>query len=239
MSGAPAGVARKEEHSRKARFMKPHLARTGSSAAAVRVIAALALVASFFSPASAADAPKPSFKPDLVKAQTLAQTCMACHTADGSRGAPANPILQGQHADYLFKQLSEYKAGKRKNAVMQGMVAPLSEDDMRHLAAFYAGKSAQPGFAKSKDTVKLGEALYRGGNTGSKVPACSGCHGPSGAGIPAQYPRLAGQHADYAEAQLLAFKSGVRANNPMMAAIAAKMSEREIKAVADYLAGLR
>ncbi|MBL8340441.1 MAG: cytochrome c4 [Rubrivivax sp.] len=219
--------------------MKPLLARAGSSAAAPRVLAMLALAAAALLPAAAADAAKPAFKPDLAKAQTLAQPCMACHTADGSRGAPANPILQGQHADYLFKQLGEFKSGKRKNPVMQGMVASLSEDDMRHLAAFYAGKNAKPGFAKSKDTVKLGEALYRGGNMSSKLPACSGCHGPGGAGIPAQYPRLAGQHADYAEAQLTAFRNGGRANGPMMAAIAAKMSEREIKAVADYMAGLR
>lgn len=217
--------------------MKPHLVRAGLSAAP-RPFAALALALSLGA-ATAADPPKPAFKPDLAKAQKLAEPCLACHTADGSRGAPANPILQGQHADYLFKQLTEFKSGKRKNPVMQGMVGPLSEDDMRNLAALYAGKSAKPGFAKSKDTVKAGEALYRGGNMASKVPACSGCHGPSGSGIPAQYPRLAGQHADYAEAQLNAFKSGARANGPMMAAIAAKMSEREIKAVADYMAGLR
>jgi cytochrome c553 len=175
----------------------------------------------------------------MARAQKLSETCQACHTADGTRGAPANPILQGQHADYLFKQLTEFKSGKRKNAVMQGMAAPLSEDDMRHLAAFYASKSAKPGFAKDKALVQLGERIYRGGNLSSKVPACAGCHSPTGGGIPAQYPRLAGQHADYTEAQLNAFRSGVRANSPQMTAIATKMTEREIKAVSDYIAGLR
>jgi cytochrome c553 len=215
--------------------MKPPLSR------AARIAALAAVVATLGAPAVAlaAEAAKPAFKPDMARAQTLAATCMACHTADGSRGAPANPILQGQIPDYLYKQLTEFKSGKRKNAVMQGMVATLSEDDMRHLAAFYGSKTAKPGFAKSKETVLLGERLYRGGNLGSKVPACSGCHSPSGAGIPAQYPRLAGQHADYTEAQLLAFKSGARANAPMMMGIAAKMTEREIKAVSDYIAGLR
>jgi cytochrome c553 len=199
------------------------------------------VLAAFASASFAADpAPaKPAFKPDMAKAQKLAETCVACHTADGSRGAPANPILQGQHADYLFKQLNEFKSGKRKNAVMQGMVAALSEDDMRHLSAFYASKTAKTGFAKVKDTLTLGERLYRGGNMATKVPACSGCHSPNGAGIPSQYARLAGQHADYTEAQMLAFKNGTRTNAPMMAGIAAKMSEREIKAVADYIAGLR
>jgi cytochrome c553 len=124
--------------------------------------------------------------------------------------------------------------------VMQGMAASIaSEDDMKHIAAFYATKSAKPGFAKSKDTVALGEQIYRGGLLAKQVPACSGCHSPNGAGIPAQYPRLAGQHADYAEAQLLAFRSGLRANSVQMSAIAAKLTDKEIKAVADYMAGLR
>ena len=181
-----------------------------------------------------------AFKPDAGKGQATAAVCMACHTADGSRGAPANPILQGQHPEYIVKQLTEFKAGQRKNPVMSGMVAPLSEEDMKNVAAFYGGKpAAKPGFAKSKDTVSLGEQIYRGGIASKQVPACAGCHSPNGAGIPAQYPRLAGQHADYAEAQLMAFRSGARANSPQMAAITAKMNDREIKAVADYVAGLR
>ncbi len=180
-----------------------------------------------------------AFKPDAAKGAQLSATCLACHTADGSRGSPANPILQGQHPEYLVKQLIEFKSGKRKNAVMTGMAATLSEDDMKQVAAFYATKTTKPGFAKLKETVSLGEQIYRGGIASKAVPACSGCHSPNGAGIPAQYPRLSGQHADYAEAQLLAFRSGVRGNNPQMTTIANKMNEREMKAVADYVAGLR
>jgi cytochrome c553 len=183
---------------------------------------------------------KPAFKADPAKGAQLAATCGACHTSDGSRGAPANPILQGQHPEYIVKQLVEFKAGKRKNAVMSGMALTVtSEEDMKHIAAFYATKVAKPGFAKNKDTVALGEQIYRGGVLSKQVPACAGCHSPNGAGIPAQYPRLAGQHADYAEAQLLAFRSGARANSAQMMAIAGKLTDREIKAVADYLAGLR
>ena len=179
-------------------------------------------------------------KPDSAKGGTISsQVCAACHTADGSRGSPANPILQGQHAEYLAKQLTEFKSGKRKNAVMSGMAAPLSEDDIRNVAAFYASKTAKPGFAKSKDTVALGEKIYRGGIAERNVPACAGCHGPTGSGLPAQYPRLGGQHGDYVEAQMTAFRAGSRANGPMMVAIAAKMNDKEIKAVSDYIAGLR
>ena len=177
--------------------------------------------------------------PDLAKGQATAATCMACHTADGTRGAPANPILQGQFPEYLAKQLHEFKAGKRKNAIMQGMAAGLSEDDIRNVTAFYASKEAKPGAAKVKATVLLGEKIWRGGIADRKIPACAGCHGPSGAGIPAQYPKLGGQHADYTEAQLLAFRSGLRANNVQMTGVAAKMNDAEIKAVADYVAGLR
>jgi cytochrome c553 len=203
----------------------------------LRLLCSLSL-ALFAASASAADA-KPAFKPDLAKGQALSATCQACHTADGTRGAPANPIIAGQHPEYLLKQLTEFKSGKRKNAVMSGMVAALSEDDMKHLAAFYASKSAKTGFAKVKATVGQGEQIWRGGVMGKAVPACAGCHSPNGAGMPSQYPRIAGQHADYTEAQLLAFRSGARGNNAQMTAIAAKMSDAEIKAVADYAAGLR
>ena len=203
---------------------------------------ALTLMALFCVAASttfANEAKTAAFKPDAAKGAQLSATCQACHTADGSRGSPANPILQGQHPEYLVKQLIEFKSGKRKNAVMTGMAATLSEDDMKQVAAFYATKTPKPGFAKLKETVSLGEQIYRGGIASKAVPACSGCHSPNGAGIPAQYPRLSGQHADYAEAQLLAFRSGVRGNNAQMTTIAIKMNEREMKAVADYVAGLR
>lgn len=183
---------------------------------------------------------KPAAKPDLAQGQAKAtQICAACHAVDGSRGQPANPILQGQHADYLAKQLHEFKAGKRVNAVMNGMAAALTDDDIRNVSAFYASKQAKPGFSKNKELVALGEKIYRGGIADKQVPACAGCHSPNGAGIPAQYPRLAGQHSDYTEAQLTSFRAGARANNAAMAAIAAKLNDREIKAVADYIAGLR
>jgi len=179
-------------------------------------------------------------KPDLAKGQaTSTNVCAACHTNDGSRGSPANPIIQGQHPEYIVKQLEEFKAGGRANPIMSGMAAPLSDADMKNVAAFYASKTAKPGFAKNKDLVVLGEKIYRGGIADRMIPACAGCHSPTGAGIPAQYPRLAGQHADYTEAQLLAFRSGTRKNSAQMTGVAAKMNDREIKAVADYIAGLQ
>jgi cytochrome c553 len=190
-------------------------------------------------PALAAEGPAAPAAPDLAKGQAGAATCLACHTADGTRGAPANPILGGQHPEYLAKQLHEFKSGKRKNAIMQGMAAPLSDVDIRNIAAFYASKPAKPGAAKNKATVELGEKIWRGGIADRKIPACAGCHGPSGSGIPSQYPRIAGQHADYTEAQLVAFRSGARANNIQMTGVAAKMNDAEIKAVSDYAAGLR
>jgi cytochrome c553 len=165
--------------------------------------------------------------------------CAACHTNDGSRGIAANPILQGQHPEYLVKQLTEFKAGLRENAIMRGMASTLSEADMKNVAAFYAGKQAKPGFAKNRDLATLGEKVYRGGIADRGIPACAGCHGPSGAGIPSQYPRLAGQHADYVESQLTAFRSGARHNNVAMSGVAGKLNDREIKALSDYVAGLR
>ena len=199
---------------------------------------AAALLTTTVSTAAAEEA-HAAAKPDLAKGQaTSAAVCGACHTADGSRGSPANPILQGQHPEYLAKQLAEFKEGKRDNAIMKGMASTLSEADMKNVAAFYASKQAKPGFAKNKDLVALGEKIYRGGIADRNVPACAGCHSPTGAGIPAQYPRLAGQHSDYTEAQLVAFRGGVRKNSLQMTGVAAKLNDKEIKAVADYIAGL-
>jgi len=198
--------------------------------------ALLVLVAGAANAAGPAAAPKV----DLAKGQAIAtQVCAACHTFDGTRGSPANPIIAGQHPEYLVKQLQEFKSGKRNNAIMKGFAATLSDEDMRNVAAFYAGKQAKPGFAKNKELVRLGERIYRGGIADRSIPACAGCHSPTGAGIPSQYPRLGGQHADYTEAQLVAFRSGARANNAQMTGVAAKMNDREIKAVSDYIAGLR
>ncbi len=201
------------------------------------LVASVAMLAS--APATAAEPAKTAL-PDAAKGQTIAtQVCAACHTSDGSRGSPANPILAGQHPEYLAKQLNEFKSGKRKNAVMAGFASTLSAADIANVSAFYASKTAKPGFAKQKDTLALGEKLWRAGSTERSLPACAGCHAPTGAGIPSQYPRLSGQHSDYTEAQLVAFRAGTRANNPVMTAIAAKMSDKEIKAVSDYAAGLR
>ena len=179
-------------------------------------------------------------KADMAKGQEIStNVCAACHTADGSRGSPANPILQGQHPEYLAKQLANFKAGVRDNAIMKGFASTLSEADMKNVAAFYASKQAKPGFAKNKATVLLGEKIYRGGIAEKQVPACAGCHSPTGAGIPAQYPRIGGQHHDYLKLQMESFRSGLRANSVQMQSIAARMSDKEIAAVSDYIAGLR
>ena len=204
-------------------------------------IASVLLSSLLFAVASSASAnTEAASKPDLAKGQaTSTAVCGACHTADGSRGVAANPILQGQHAEYLVKQLTEFKAGKRVNPVMTGMASMLSEADMKNVAAFYASKQAKPGFSKNKDSVALGEKIYRGGVADRQIPACAGCHSPNGAGIPAQYPRLSGQHAEYTAAQLTYFRDGIRKNNLQMTQNAAKLNDREIKALADYIAGLR
>lgn len=204
------------------------------------LLGALTTLAALLALPALAAAPEATAKPDPAKGQAISQqVCGACHTADGSRGSPANPIIAGQHPEYLVKQLQEFKAGKRNNPVMKGFASTLSDEDMRNVAAFYAGKNAKPGFAKDKELVRLGERIYRGGIAEKSVPACAGCHSPNGAGIPAQYPRLAGQHGDYTEAQMNAFRSGLRANSAQMMTIAARLSDREIKAVSDYIAGLR
>ena len=185
--------------------------------------------------------------PDLKNAEKLAnQVCAACHAADGNSTAPANPKIAGQIPEYLHKQLSDFKGQKgnkpaRESQIMAPMVASLSESDMKDLAAFYAGQKLNPAAAADKNLAALGQKLWRGGNPASGMPACAGCHGPTGAGMPAQYPRLAGQYAEYVAAQLKAFKEGARANDPngMMRGVTARMTEREMRAVAEYAAGLR
>ena len=184
---------------------------------------------------------------DNAKAQSIAtQTCAACHLPDGNSAVAANPRIAGQIPEYLHKQLLDYKPGAdgkplRVNPIMNGMVAGLSEADMKGLAAYYAGQALRPAAATDKELASLGQKIWRGGIAASGVPACAGCHGPAGAGIPAQYPRLAGQFAEYLATQLRAFKEGTRANDPngMMRGVADRMSEREIRAVAEYAAGLR
>jgi cytochrome c553 len=184
---------------------------------------------------------------DPTKGKTIAgQVCAACHGADGNSAQAANPSLAGQHAEYTAKQLANFKPqdgkpAERPNAIMAGMVAALSADDMRNLAAYFESQKLQPRAARDARLVKQGQAIYRGGIAAKGVAACTACHGPAGAGIPAQFPRLAGQYAEYTAAQLKAFRSGERGNdsNRMMRAIAERLSDGEIAALADYIAGLR
>ena len=179
-------------------------------------------------------------KADLVKGEASYGTvCAACHAPDGNSMIPANPKLAQQHPEYLVKQLQEFKSGKRSNAIMTGMVAALSEQDMKNIAAWLATKANKPGQAKDKDLIAMGEKIYRGGIADRQVPACAGCHSPNGAGIPSIYPRVSGQHADYTALQLNTFRDGSRKNSVAMTQVAAKMNDREIKAVSDYMAGLR
>jgi cytochrome c553 len=184
---------------------------------------------------------------DAAKGQEIAtQVCAACHNADGNSSIPANPSLAGQHAEYIIKQLKNFKSqdGKpadRESPIMAAMVAPLSPDDMKNLAAYYAQQTPKPGVARDKLLAEQGEKIYRGGNLETSLPACSGCHSPNGAGIPTNYPRLAGQHSEYVAAQLRAFRTEQRtkdANNEMHI-IATRMSEREMQAVSEFISGLR
>ena len=230
--------------------MKPTMSSHLSSFTHFAAVALIAVgsVSSF----AATDAAKPEAKteakveakaptkPDLVKGEaSFTAVCAACHGADGNSGTPVNPKLAQQHPEYLLKQLKEFKAGTRNNAVMTGFATALSDDDMRNIAYWAASKKAKTGFAKDKDLVALGEKIYSGGISDRQVPACASCHSPTGAGIPAQYPRLSGQHADYTIAQLTGFRDGVRKNSLQMTQVSAKLNDREIKAVSDYIAGLR
>lgn len=165
--------------------------------------------------------------------------CVACHGAAGNSTIPQNPSLAAQHETYLVKQLAEFKTPARNNPVMTAMATPMTADDMKHVAAYLSAQAPKPGAAKNKDTVELGKRIYRGGIAEKNVPACAGCHSPSGAGIPGQFARLAGQHQEYTSAQLVSFRSGARKNSTQMATIAKRMSDDEIQAVSDYIAGLR
>ena len=185
--------------------------------------------------------------PDLKKAKTIAETvCVACHGADGNSATSANPILAGQGADYLFKQLNEFKAVENKpalrnNPIMAGMAGMLSVEDMKSLSVYFSHQKPKPSASTDVKLVAAGKTLWRTGDFERGIPACAGCHGPAGAGVPAQYPRLSGQYAEYTETQLKNFRSEERSNDPekMMRTIADKLSDKQIKAVADYMAGLR
>jgi cytochrome c553 len=206
--------------------------------------------ASTAAPATEAAKPVVPGKPkvDLAAGETLYTSgdasrgvvaCVGCHGANGQSASGAWPKLAGQHAAYLTKQLKNYKDGTRANAVMQGMVAALTEQDMNNISAYLVKQTPSLGVATNKDTIELGQSIYRGGIAAKGVPACAACHSPNGAGIPSQYPRMGGQWAEYNAAQLLAFREGVRKNNSQMTLIATKLSEQEMKAVSDYMAGLR
>ena len=198
---------------------------------------AIGLLTAFFS-SYAAESSAPA-KRDLAKGEAkFSAMCAACHAADGNSVLPVNPKLAQQHPEYLVKQLSEFKAGKRQNPVMMGMSAALSDDDMKDIAYWLASKKATPSSAQTKDSASLGQKIFRGGIMDRQIPACAGCHGPNGAGIAAQYPRLSGQHAEYTAAQLTAFRDDVRKNSQQMSQVVAKLNDREIKAVADYIASL-
>lgn len=179
---------------------------------------------------------------DAAKATTIAnQVCAACHGADGNSMIPLYPKLAGQHPEYITKQLKNFKEGERNNAIMAGMVATLTPEDMANLGAYFATQAPKGGTAKSNGKGSIGEKIYKGGIPGVGVPACASCHGPAGAGIPVQFPRLAGQHADYTVAQLKSFRAGQRANDAakMMRSVAAKLSDEDMAAVADYIQGLK
>ena len=164
--------------------------------------------------------------------------CITCHGPKGQSATGTWPKLSAQHAAYTTKQLKNFKGGARANAVMMGMAATLTEQDMQNIAAFLSKQPISQGVAQNKETIELGQSIYRGGIAAKGVPACAACHSPTGAGIPAQYPLVGGQWAEYTNAQLLAFREGVRKNSSQMTTIATKLSDNEMKAVADYMAGL-
>ena len=207
-----------------------------------------AAVAALLPAAAVAQGAAQPAKPDLAKAQQIvSQVCAACHGADGNSPTPANPNLAGQHADYITLQLAHFKAGIRINPIMQPMAASLSDADMKALGAYFAQQTPKGLTAKDPALVRAAQRIYRGGDSTTGVPACAACHTPTGAGIPKNFPRVAGQYADYTYAQLRAFKNGERGadkegkdvNGKIMATIAGRMTDYQMKAVADYLAGLR
>lgn len=164
--------------------------------------------------------------------------CVSCHGANGKSASGTWPKLTAQHAAYITKQLRNFKEGSRANPIMMGMAATLTEQDMLNISAYLVKQEPSFGVAQDKASIELGQSIYRGGIASKGVPACAACHSPNGAGIPAQYPRLSGQWAEYSSAQLMAFREGVRKNGPQMTIIATKLSDQEMKAVADYMAGL-
>lgn len=190
---------------------------------------------------------KSEVKADAAKGATLysggdasrgVMACVACHGVAGGSTVSVNPKLAGQHAAYIDKQLHDFKGPSRNHAVMSGIAKGMTDEEIRNVAAYLDQQKAAPGNARNKDTIDAGKKIYRAGITEKNVPACAGCHGPNGAGIPAQFARIGGQHQDYTQAQLANFRTGTRSNSAQMTTIAKRMSEDEIQAVADYIAGL-
>lgn len=185
--------------------------------------------------------------PNYAKGQALAGVCAGCHGADGHSTVPTQPSLAGMSWQYIARQLKHYKTGQRDNAIMKGFAANLSDADMKALGVYFAAQKPRSVGTKDMALAKTAERLYRAGDASRNIPACAGCHSPTGAGIPAQYPRIGGQHAEYTLAQLNAFKAGTRGgatkedanpNGKMMMAIAQRLTDAEIKALAEYTAGL-
>ena len=211
----------------------------------ILIIAILAIFTTvvFASPEAAnAELPKavPTKAEVLARGQQIAgAVCAACHGLDGMSAVSANPNIAGMPEQYIAKQLLFFKSGQRKNAIMQGMVANLSDGDMKSLGYYYFTQRAKPnGAARDKTLDDAGQKIFRRGIPDSKVPACAGCHGGAGAGIPAVYPRLAGQWQEYTLSALKSFATGERKNTQMQA-ISARMQEKDMQAVAEYIAGMR
>ncbi len=197
---------------------------------------------------AAASEEKAPAKADIAKGEALyangdaarnIPSCLSCHGTAGNSTIVQNPRLAGQHEAYINKQLHDFKGPDRVQAIMSTYAKAMSEEQMKNVAAYLETQAPKQGAAKNKDIVKLGQKIYRGGIDDKHIPACAGCHSPTGAGMPVQYPRIAGQHQDYTIAQLGNFRAGTRKNSPQMAKIAKNMSDEEVKAVADYIAGLK
>jgi len=220
-----------------------------SSARAVFMKSLLLATLACTAATAAAAAPQPAAaKADPAKGATLYESgdaarglpaCLSCHGANGNSTIAANPKLSAQFDAYTHKQLVDFTTAQRNNPIMSTYAKMLSDEDKRNIAAYLAVQKTKPGAAKNKDTVELGRKIYRGGIAEKGVAACASCHGAAGAGIPIQYPRLAGQQQEYTLTQLLAFRSGARANSPQMTVLSQRLSDAEMKAVADYIAGLR
>ena len=177
---------------------------------------------------------------DVEAGKAKAAACAACHGADGNSMNPAWPKLAGQGAKYIAIQLKHFKSGARKNALMQGQAMALSTQDMQDLGAYYASLTTSPN-AANPDTLELGQAIYRGGIMKKNVPACMACHSPDGVGNPsAAFPKLAGQHANYSEAQLKSYRANERDYDSakIMSGVSERMTDEEIRAVSEYMSGL-